>query len=470
MSQTSGAGRRVAQIGKSRGLSLGLILAVGAPVVTALALAVQAPAHEQNPVVAGPPETAPLISAAVVCPGPLLKAESVSVFSAAESGAEGEISVVSTERRAQPSLIPVGAEEVGVTDTPSSPVIVRGTDGLAPGLNGARFGRASAPAAGECVAPSGERWFVGLGAGGFHQSRIELVNPDSGPAVADVTLFSTDGQLDQVQSRGLTIRGGGSTQLDLARIAPNRDDLAVRVSVTRGRVTATFLDAYTLGAGATSRDWVPTTTSPTDQLQIIPGLARSADERTLVLFNPGIDVARVTLQVVGKRSTFQPSSLQEILVPAGRVEIRDLTEGLVRAVAKDDASLVVSSTAPIAAGLREVVNGDLVHHPAMTGATGTAAGLIPTVGDSVVVVAPTEVTGNFTLEFIGGDGDVVPAAVQARTAGAFKVPKGATAVIVRAEVPYVAAVRTVSPDGAALLPLRPLVLETLLPAVVPAWP
>jgi hypothetical protein len=470
MSQSSGPGRRIAQLGRPRALSLGLALAVGAPALTGLALAVQAPAHHPEPVVAGAPQTAPLTSAALACPRPLDDAGSVSVLSATEPEASGEVSVVSTARGARAVPLPIGAGEVERSDTAAAtPVVVRGSEGLAPGLVAARFGPDSDPAAAECVTPLGERWFVGVGAGGFHRSRVELVNPGTGPAVADISLWSTDGPMEEVQSRGLTIPGGRGARLNLSRIAPHRNDLAVRVSVTRGQVMATFLDAFSPGTGRPARDWVSTTAAPTDADQIIPALARQADERTLVLVNPGDDEGRVTLQVVGRRSTFQPSALEEIRVPAGRVVVTDLTRGLARAVADDDASLVVSSTVPIGVGLREVVAGDLVHHPGMTGAAGAAAALVAPTGQSVVVVAPTEVTGNFTLEFVGRTG-TTRAVVQARTAGSFRVPPGSSAVIVRAEVPYVAAVRTIAPGGAALLPLRPLVLEQLLPAVAPAWP
>lgn len=462
-------GRRAVRPDRARTVSLGLALAVGAPLVTLVALLVQAPAHDQDTVTTRSPEAARLGSASVACPAPLGSAESVTVLSGADGGAGGRVTLVSAAAGARPAKVSVRGGGYDVTPTADAPVVVRGSGGLAPGLVAARFGPPGVVASGECVAPVGERWFVGVGAGGDHTSLLELVNPDTGPAVADVSLWSTDGPMEEVESRGLTIPGGRSTHLDLERVAPHRDDLAVRVSVTRGRVAATFLDRLSFDGGRPSPDWAATTAAPTTS-QILPGLASRAEDRQLVLVNPGADEGRVTVQVVGRRSTFRPAGLDEIRVPAGTVVVTDLTRVLARAVASDDASLLVTSTVPVAAGLHEVVGGDLVQHAGAIGESGSAAALLPGSRDTVLLVVPTELTGSVTVEFLGPRPGRERAVVQARTAAAIEVPAGAVGVVVRSKVPYVAAVRSLSDRGGTVVPLRPLVLEQLLPSVVPAWP
>ena len=111
-------------------------------------------------------------------------------------------------------------------------------------------------AAGECSAPAGETWFVGIGTSGVHNSELQLTNPDSGPAVADLELYSVDGPMDEVRSRGLTIAGNDSTRIDLSNLAPDRAELAMRVTVSRGRVAASVQDSYSLPGKKPAIDWL----------------------------------------------------------------------------------------------------------------------------------------------------------------------------------------------------------------------
>jgi hypothetical protein len=445
-----------------------LALAVAAPLLTALALVVQAPADSQRVTPDRAPATQPLNAQSVGCPAPISGTSSLVVASGAEAGASGE---VSARAAGDDRLTPLTLRPGGYAEVPSSraPVILAATDGLAPGLFGGRLGPATAPAVGECVAPVGERWFVGVGAGGDHTSRLQLVNPDVGPAVADVSLWSTDGPLDEVESRGLTIAGGSSTLLDLEKLAPHRHDLAMRITVARGRLSATVSDSYTFTGTDPTRDWIPTTAAPATSL-LLPGLARAADERTLVLVNPGADEGRVSLEVVGERSTFAPTQLEEIRVPAGRVVVTDLTDQLARALAKEDASLLVTSTVPVAAGMHSVVEGDLVHNVALPPTAGTAGALVPDRGDNVLVLSASGTSGRFTVTFLGPRNRQRASSVQAGTTRALAIPSGTVAVLVRSTVTYSAAVRTVRGAGASLSPLRPLVMDQLVPAVRPAWP
>lgn len=450
-------------------ISLALALAVAGPVVTLLALVVQAPSHDQDELPPQPPATSRLTSTQVGCPHSLHGgSQSVVVASGAPGGGRGRIQVTAATRGSRPSPVDLSQGGYAAADAGKDQAIVSATGALAPGLLAARFGRPDAPAAGECVTPVGERWFVGVGAGGDHTSVVELVNPDTGPAVADVSLWSASGRLQPIRSRGLTIDGGRSTRIDLEKVSPFRGDLAIRVTVSRGRVAASVADSYSSDGIHVSTDWVPTAAIPTTS-QVLPGLAPAASERSLVLVNPGEDEGRVTLQVIGRRSTFRPSSLGEIRVPAGTTVVKDVGRKLAQAFEGDDSSLLVTSTVPVGVGLHEVVHGDLVQHAGIVGAAGAAGTLVPRRGDSVVVVAPTALTGNFTVEFVGRHSRTTREVIKARTAAVFDVPAGTVAVIVRSPSPYAASLRTLSSSGAALLPLRPLLLQQLEPAVTPVW-
>lgn len=443
-----------------------VIVAVAAPVVAALALLVQAPADSQRDVPDQPPATRPLTSQALGCPaaagsgGPLLLA------SAADQGSDGTVE----QGPAGGDRSPVDLEPGAVSQAAASaaPVVVRATGRLAAGVYGARVGR-GAVAAGECVTPAGERWFAGVGSGASHLSTLQLVNPDSGPAVADVEVWSTDGLRDAPAALGITVRGGQSTTIDLEQVSPHRDDLVIRVTVSRGRVAATVTDSYAAVGETPSRDGVPTTAVPATS-QLVPGLLREADERTLVLANPGDTEARVDLRVVGARSTFSPAGIEELRVPAGRVLVTELTDALVGALAGEDASLRMDATVPVVAGLRSVVEGDLVHQPAVPLEGGRAAGLVPVGGRSTLVLASGDVAGPVRVTFVGGRGSTRQTRLVPGTTVAVDVPPGTTAVLVEAKVGYAAAVRTVGADGAALLPVRPLVVDQLIPAVRAVWP
>ena len=464
------AGKRAAvKAPTSAQLSPALVLAVVAPLLTALALVVQAPADSQRVTPDRAPATEPLTAQSIACPAAISGTSTLVLATGGKPEGAGELSFRATGGgRARP----VDLTRLRYADVPAPrvPVIITGTDALAPGLFAGRFGAASAPAAGECVAPVGERWFVGVGAGGDHTSKLQLVNPDVGPAVADVSLWSLDGPLDEVQSRGLTIAGGASTLLDLERLAPHRRDLAMRVTVSRGRLAATVSDSYTFTGVDASLDWIPTTAAPATS-QLLPGLVRKADERTLVLVNPGEDEGRVTLQVVGAKSTFTPTALKEIRVPAGRVVETDLTRSLARALAREDASLLVTSTVPVAAGMHSVVDGDLVHNVALSPTAGTSGAMVPARGDNTLLVsAAGGSSGAVSISFVGTAGKTRRIGVQAGTSRAVRIPAGTVAVLVQSDVTLSAAVRTVRSSGASLLPLRPLVTEQLIPAVRPAWP
>lgn len=446
----------------------GLLLVALAPVITLVAAFVQGPAHEQDQAATVPPESVPLTTASMACPAAGTGSRDLVLGSAADpaSGGAGELLLrpAGTGEQVPAELAP--GDDL-TTRNPGDVTVVSGSGALAPGLYGARLGADSRPAAGECVAPVGERWFVGVGAGGDHLSQLYLVNPDAGPAVADVTLWSTDGRLEEVESRGLTIPGGQSSRLDLETLAPHRNDLAMQVSVTRGRVAAMVDDSYRAGSAPPTSDWIPTAAGPADAL-VLPGLPRRAGERVLVLANPGELEARVTLRVAGKDSPFSPTGVPEVRVPAGRVVTTDLTAALGAAVRKEDTALLLEASAPVVGSMRSVVEGDLVHTAAVTAGSGPMAAAVPEGGDAVVVLTATEAAGAVDIEFLGERVATQRTSVKADTTRTVPVPDGTTSVRVTSDVAYLGAVRTTGDAGAALLPLRPVVLDHLIPHVAPA--
>lgn len=454
-------GRRAA-LPSGRKIRPAIALAVGAPLVTALALVVQAPADTQTDTVRRPPHAQTLTSADLFCPssekGPILLA------SAAGKGAEGAVTqrVPGTPDRVPVPLTAGGTTRIATGDN----LLIRGHDGLAGGLFGARISTGR-PAVRECTTPVGVRWFVGAGSGAAHLSTLTLANPDAGPAVADVTIWSADGQLDQVESRGLTIVGGKSSTLALEKLAPHARELAVRVVVSRGRLAASMRDEHGKVGEALRSDALPSGAPPAD-LQVLPALTRKASSRVLTLVNPGRDEIRVAVRIAGARSTFDPNGVEEIRVPAGRVVVTDLTRALEELTAAEDVALVVQATGPVAAGLRSTVAGDLVHNPALLLREEPSAAVVPATGTSTLLVTAGEKGGKVRISWDGGAAREVTLA--AGTTRAVAVPAGARRVVVEAGVPVASAIRTQASDGATLLPLRALVTDLLVPSVRPEWP
>lgn len=454
-------GRRVA-LSNARKVRPATAIAVGAPAITLLALLVQAPADTQHDTARYEPTTHALTSADLFCPAS--DRGSIRIASASTSTDAGSL----TQRRPGTSTRTAVPLQVGGSRAIDSPegVLLHAEGGLAPGLTGARLGEPR-PFARECAAPGGVRWFVGAGSGASHLSTLTLANPDGGPAVADITIWSTDGELQDIESRGLTISGGKVSTLALESLAPDAHELAVRVVVSRGRLAASVRDEFGKVGEALRTDALPAGASPS-LVQVLPGLTRKASSRVLTLVNPGHSEAQVTLAIAGGRSTFAPSGVAEIRVPAGRVVVTDLTKALAKVTGSEDTSLIVRSTVPVAAGLRATVAGDLVHHPAIQLRTGLLSSVVPDVGAPTLVLTAGETGGKVTVRWDGGQETTVQ--LNAGTTLAVPAPKHAHLVTLDADAPVAAVVRTQTKDGAALLPLRAVATELLVPAVRPAWP
>jgi hypothetical protein len=458
-------GRRIADQTVNK-FGPGVILAVAAPLVTALALLVQAPADTQVDTATHQPTRHELAAVDLACPPSTHGPVSLGSAPTGSTDTSGSLTWrVPGGTKPTPVQLAVGGT-ARLSDVHS--LLLHGEDAKARGLFGARFS-SGRPAAGECASPAGVRWFVGAGSGAAHLSTLTLANPDGGPAVADVTIWSIDGQLEQVESRGLTIPGGHVSTMDLERLAPNAHELALRVVVTRGRLSSMVRDEFGDIGGPVRTDGLSASATPA-RTQLIPGLTRKASSRVLTVVNPSRNEARVQLQLVGARSTFTPTGLTEIRVPAGRVVVTDLTKALSSVIANEDVALKLVSTTPVTAGLREVVAGDLLHNPALPLVSGSTAAVLPGAGTKTVLVSAGATSGQVSVSWLGLKKSPTIVRLTPGTTYAFEVPEGATGVVVSSKVDYVAIARIQSGDGATVLPLRPLITDLLVPSVRPAWP
>lgn len=447
-----------------------VLLAVALPVACVLVLLLLHPDRSQ-PQGSAPVET-PLTSASVVCPdalpGPGTDQLGVStVGSDPATKVTGDVQV-----GLGPDLAPLKVRTLRVSAAPAGlgPSVVTGSGDLAPGLLAGRS-RSNPLAAVDCAPPVADQWFTAAGADATHDSVVELVNPNAGPAIADITVRSAGGVLDVPALRGVSVPGSSTVRLDLGQVTPNRSELSLEVHTSRGRLAVHVVDSRDeLGSGTTSQDWLPSQEAPATS-QLLLGLAAGAGERTLVLANPGTDEVRATVKVVTPSSTFTPTGVEDVRVAPDSTEAVSLDDVLAQAAKDGAVGLLVEANGPVTSTLRQVVDSDLSLLTPAPALDATSAVVVPTgakrlllagaSADTTVTISAYDVRGR---QLDQRDGTVV-------AGGGMDVPlpDDAALVTLAPQGPVRAAV-LLTGTGTAVVPLRPLVLTGLVPGVRPGVP
>lgn len=319
-----------------------------------------------------------------------------------------------------------------------------------------------------CAPPRARWWFVGAGAGLDHDSVLSLANIDPGPAVVDVRVLSADGEVETVGTRGITLGPGESRDIPLADVAPQRDEIAVAVAASRGRVAAAVSDRLAAGPAAPDgREWLPAAEVPSRVVRLA-GVPAGARDRTLLVGNPSELEALVDVEVSGPRGTFTPTGARTISVPPGSVvsvDAADLVTG------EDATALRIRSQEPVVAALRSRARADHAY----------AGTVLPLAEPAVAPVVP-RAAGRLQVTAGAGGADVSVTAWNAAgrvldqerleidPAATLEVPinRRAAYVVVTPERGNVSgAVTYAGPVGVGVLPLAPLPVRVALPVVVP---
>jgi hypothetical protein len=448
-----------------------VVIAVVLPIACALALLLLSPDRGQ-PEGASPVET-PLTTASLVCPA-ALPGTGADLLGVSTLGVDPGTKVsgdVQVGLGAEAGPLRVRTGRVAAAQAGTGPVVVTGTDEPAPGLVAGRS--QSAPlAAVDCAPPVADQWFTGVGAGATHDSVLELVNPNAGPAIADITVRSPTGVLDVPALRGVSVPGNASQLLDLGQVVPRQAELSLEVHTSRGRLAVHVVDSYDeLGSGTRAQDWLPAQPEPATS-NVLLGVAKGPGERTLVLANPGADEVRATIQVVTPTSAFAPSGVEPIRVAPDSTETVSLDDVLKQA-AKDGATgLLVESTGPVTATLRQVVDGDLSLLAPAPALDSTTAVVVPT-GTKQLLLGGPDAVGVATVTAYAANGkQLATQRVElAPNSGAdVELPDDASLVTLTPERTSVRAAVLLTGTGTAVVPLRELVLTGLVPDVRPGIP
>lgn len=446
-----------------------LLVAAVLPVVCIGALLAARPDAGDRGDASRDPMLSPLTSASVVCPAPVGR-QVGEVSAATLSGAAGEVLAGLGGEGGPVALEPSRVAEVRAGD---APLVVTGTDELAPALVAGRS-LADPLVATDCRPPSSEQWFTGLGSGATHGSVIELVNPNAGTAVADVLLWSQAGPLDVPELLGVSVPGGQAVPLDLADVVPRRGELLARVTTSRGRLAVDVRDAVDeLGTGLAAADWLSPQPEPADE-NLLLGVARGAGDRVLVLGNPGEDEVRATVRIVTPRAVFTPADLEPVVVPPGTTKPVTLTTLLADAADQGAIGLLVESTGPVTANLRQTAGNDLSEvAPAAPIAARTAVVVPP--GKARLLLAGATAVGVATVEALDAEGRVVATEkveLAPETGATVALPEGTVLVTMTPERTSVRAALLVAAGkaGTAVVQLRELLVDGLVPAVRPDLP
>lgn len=441
------------------------VLAVLLPLLTVAALLLVRPdVPTDGP---RPPEQTPLTRAISICPSGDPEAYLTSV-----SDVGGAVDFRLGDREGTARVAP---GRVTTLDGGEGPLVVRADGEVAPGLLAGRF---STPlAAAECRPPASDQWFTGVGSGARHTSVLELVNPDAGPAVIDATLYGVGGIVDAPDLRGVAVPGRGVVRLSLAELVPRRDELALHVTTSRGRVSASIRDRHAeLGTGGASTDWLGDQPQPATS-NLLLGLAPGPGLRTLMLLNPSDTETRARVQLVSRQSVFSPSGLEEVVLAPQSVTRVSLSDLLETSAAEGALGLLVDASRPITATVRSYAGRDLSHAVPGLPVADPATVLAPA-GDKQLLLAGASQAGSVSVSAMAADGTVL---AEERT----EVLPGRGYVV---DLPRRAALVTVTPRqaevvgsllvsdtdgsdrGATVIRFRPQVTSGLVASVRPGLP
>lgn len=461
-----GRSRRPGRSGRSahthgaagRRLDMTVVVAVVLVLLTAGALVLtrpDAPRTERHR-----PTPAALTTAVVTCPDPLDPSARVGIAGLAS----GSVMAGSQRLTVRPHAVAKPAPAAG-------PVVVQGSGATAPGLV-AGLSSLSPLTASDCLPPAADQWFTGVGGGPTHASVVELVNPNPGPAIADIDIIGGDGPVDVPSLRGLEVAGHGTASLDLGKLVPTTDLLALHVTVDRGQVGVAVRDrGERLSGSTTTQDWLAPQAAPARR-NLLLGVQTGTGRQTLALANDTDSEVRATVRLVTAASTFTPASLKPVVIKAHSVSQTILDDVLSSSVATGAVGLEVSSSAPVTASLRAVVGNDLSLLAPGRAFSHTTLAVVPK-GSKTLVLAGATGVGAVTVLARNGKGKELLSqrlVVGPDRATTLALPSDALSVEVTPERAAVQGAVLIKGDGSAVVRLRELVRSAQVPHVAPGLP
>ena len=149
----------------------------------------------------------------------------------------------------------------------TAPTVVRARGRLAPGAAATQLTRIPvgphrALIGQVCPAPTGNAWFVGGSGAVGRLTTVEIDNPDSAPAVADVLVYAEHGQVPAPSGRGIAIPAHGHRTLRVDVLAPETSRVVLNVIMRAGRAAITVTDTQRGGIHPLGADVIPAGAAP----------------------------------------------------------------------------------------------------------------------------------------------------------------------------------------------------------------
>ncbi len=341
------------------------------PLVTVAALAVSGAAlsfantsgpalHSPHP----PSTTMPVTSAGLGCPsdpagdtgsgvvavapGPVGNATSAGAAVTAIRTLDTPAAVLGSQRGTGSPVVASTSGPAG-TGAQRGPLLVTAMAAAAPGLTAAHWssyaGKSVAGlAAGWCLSAAEDWWFAGVDTSVGTSTSLVLLNPTTGTAVVDVSVFGPAGPVAVPGGRGIAVAPHSQQVINLAGFAPGRAALGLHVSATSGRIVAAVRTSALSALTPTGVDWVPATAAPSTSL-LVGAAAPGSTSQRLVVANPGTRQAVVHLRFVSGTGTFVSTDVADLSVAPGAAVVTDVSA----VVGSAAMGVRLSSTRPVLA-------------------------------------------------------------------------------------------------------------------------
>jgi len=445
-----------------------LVLAVLLPLLAAGAFVGLDPTAAQPRPVG--PATTDLTSSSVVCPPSIGGHDTVGAATAAGEGVSGTLSA-SPVGRARVRSVEVASGSVGWVHAGSKPLVITGAGAVAPGLVAGRSSTKPLTAL-DCPVAGTNLWFAAAGSGPSHDSVVRLVNPNDGPAVVDLSVLGTHGPVPADALAGMAVPGHSTQTVDLGTVIPQPGPLALHAVVQRGQLAVAVEDERRpLVDNKVVGEWLASSAPPQRKTTVL-GLPPHG-EHTLVVANSSHRQISATLKLVTTRSTVSPSGAPTLDIPPNGVASVSLDHLLSSSAAKGAIGVEVDAGGPVVASIRTEVPGDLALSPAGLEVSDATAAVVPP-GPKQLVLAGASGIGAVTVTSIGAQGKTLATKRVSLTSDAgaqLDLPDKTVLVQVAPErATLLASILVTTSTGDAVVPLRPLVRNGLVPAVRPALP
>jgi hypothetical protein len=327
-------------------------------------------------------------------------------------------SAVETSRIAQTDLQDAFSLENAVVPTPPTILTQPSDAGSLAGASSQQLDNVNVRglALQECQEPRSETWLVGGDTTTGRQGVLSLSNPGGVAATVNVDVWGQSGPISSPLGQGILVQPGAQRVITLAGLAPNEARPVLRVTSSGTGIAAALHTSIVRGLDADGLSVVTGQPAPSE-IRVIPGLYGPPSE----LIGPirgkeGFADVGGALRVL---SPDGPASVTITVVRPGQSDITtrlELEAGQVGDLSLDelgsgDYGLILQSSAPIVAGVRNSVGTDVRTDTSWVGSSyaieGDTVMAVPAVGEiRLSVMNPGDIDVQISLD---GRSSSVPA-------------------------------------------------------------